>query len=221
MSSSFFPKIVSQARLKSWKVGQTGHPEADHGQVEGKSTFSKMRKKRPPPINIVCENVFMARAAATSNAPCGVDLHWSSPASPRTPHTVGCVNPRCIEWDVARMSPWHSHPLNGSNPLTPSRQCFPPAELPGSLLSPMSAEMEATSFRRRFSFERGRNESVEEIPDLVPSSAPPMAEGFSGLRGDHDDRSADCQPGTPNEHTVSLSFLVAVEAPKRNAVVLS
>ncbi|KAI1978790.1 hypothetical protein LOZ51_005511 [Ophidiomyces ophidiicola] len=190
MASFFSPKSRAKARSIASLVETAG--QADHpGSFDCKSTFSKMRKKRPPPICISVENgnVILTGPTPTSTV-VYADPQW--PSTPKTPHTAGCTNPRCIERDSGLLSlmqppfasssqPWlQSAP--SSNPSTPPQRFFPMAELPGSVYNPMGAELATPATPRSVSFDYGARASLESPLSLVPSSAPPI--GSSRFR-DH------------------------------------
>lgn len=186
MAFFFSPRSKSKTRSSPSlreDMGLIGHVKGDFAGFDHKqSTFSKMRRKRPPPINISVENgnVILTSATPTSRV-VYADSQW--PSTPQTPHTagsLGCANPRCVERDSGLLSllhpqfsgstPW-LQPASASNPSTPSQQCFPVAELPGSLYAPQTVELDVPAALRRPSFDHISN-NLEPLPSLVSSSAP-------------------------------------------------
>ncbi|WEW55398.1 hypothetical protein PRK78_000829 [Emydomyces testavorans] len=220
MASFFSPKLRSKARSSpalGENIGHIGNVKGDHlGGFDCKSTFSKMRKRRPPPINISVENgnVILTSATPTSRV-IYADSQW--PSTPQTPHTIGCTNPRCVERDSGLLSllqpqfggstPWLPV-TSASNPRTPPQQCFPLAELPASVHTPMSAELDAPSTPRRFSFDHDGNFS-ESPPNLISSSTSlPGLNNSGGLPLDHSQSSES----TRNDRLISgMKFQELIE----------
>ncbi|EER26210.1 hypothetical protein CPC735_003790 [Coccidioides posadasii C735 delta SOWgp] len=187
MTSFFSPKSRFKTRSNPSlreNIGHTDHVNGDHfGSFSGKSTFSKMRKKRPPPINISVGNgnVILTSATPTSRV-IHADSQW--PTTPETPHTgTGCANPRCIERESGLRSFLKSefdrsvHPWLQStstlNPSPPPKRCFPMAELPGSAHGPRSVELHTPSTPQRQSFEHAVGSHLESPLNLTSKSTLP------------------------------------------------
>lgn len=161
------------------------------GSEKKQSTFSKMRKKRPPPINISVENGNVILTSATpASRMVYADSQW--PSTPRTPHTggsLGCSNPRCVERDSGLLSllhpqfssstPW-LHSTSASNPSTPPCQGFPVAELPGSTEAPPTVELEVSSTATTSSTNIVGASILKPSPNLVSKSA--FSQSLDGLR---------------------------------------
>ncbi|KAM5468887.1 hypothetical protein MauCBS54593_004882 [Microsporum audouinii] len=181
MSSLFSSKSKSQVRI----ISQSNKGSADgFGGFENRLSFSKMRKKRPPPINIsVAGNVIITNATPTSQV-IYADLPWPT-SNPPTPRTIVCSNPGCMARETMLMgSPVESQfrsansystcscqPYNQSVPMNPSyssprHPCFSVAELPGSIASPQSVELDAPTTPTRFTFDHLDEHMLDSPPNL-------------------------------------------------------
>ncbi|KAK2813092.1 hypothetical protein FQN50_000769 [Emmonsiellopsis sp. PD_5] len=180
MSSFFSPKSKAQRTSLPSNDPEQAVQSTGYRGFGGRSTFSKMRKKRPPPINISVENgnVFINGANPDAKAPCR-DLTWL-PSSPQTPHGPGCMHPTCREGEMfLLMSPPFSSFCGGrhscatptvtSNCQSPTSQYFP-AELPGSMMGTVgSSELDALSTPIKQSYETSDDYGYGTPPDLTYS----------------------------------------------------
>lgn len=185
MTSFFSPKSKSQNNnrdlLSAENSNQSGYFAGRLGGTGARSKLTKMRKKRPPPINISVErgNVIFASAPPTSQVIYYADPPWS-PTIPTTPTTAVCTNSLCREtpmhrfpdhanlrYSLSRALPWSTGTYAPHTPRSPSA-CFPMAELPATSLKPSFAELETPSTPTRFSFDNG-DDLLNSPPDLVPS----------------------------------------------------
>lgn len=171
MSSLFSSRSKSQVRISSQSNKSSNE---GFGDFENRSrlSFSKMRKKRPPPINIaVAGNVIITNATPTSQV-IYADMPWSA-SNPPTPRANVCSNPGCMARDTMPMSSpvdaqfrlnsphttctcqqyIQSTPSNPSY-ISPHHACFSAAELPGSFASPKSSvELDAPTTPTRLTFD--------------------------------------------------------------------
>ncbi|PGH14001.1 hypothetical protein AJ79_03270 [Helicocarpus griseus UAMH5409] len=178
MSSLFSPKSKTQRASLSSKNTEQNDLSTGYYGFGSRSTFPKIRKKRPPPINISLGNasIFISGVDPKSNAVYS-DIPWS-PVSTLTPHPSGCVNPICREKEalMLRSQPFppcfccqHSWPAR-SQPQTPTAQCFSAVELPGSTAGTAeSVELDVPTTPIRTSFRNSEARVFEPPPDLVQS----------------------------------------------------
>ncbi|KAK2780805.1 hypothetical protein FQN52_002066 [Onygenales sp. PD_12] len=179
MSSFFSPKSKSQRTSLPSNDPEQAVQSTGYRGFGGRSTFSKMRKKRPPPINISVENgnVFINGPNPDAKAFCR-DPTWLP--SPQTPHGPGYMHPTCREGEMFLvMSPPFSSFCGGrhscatptvtSNCQSPTSQYFP-AELPGSMRGTVeSSELDALSTPIRQSYEASDDHGYGTPPDLTYS----------------------------------------------------
>ncbi|KAK2814726.1 hypothetical protein FQN49_008093 [Arthroderma sp. PD_2] len=200
MSSFFSSKPKSQVRISS----QSNKNVSDgFGGFETRLSFSKMRKKRPPPINIsVAGNVIITNATPSSSQMIYAELPWTA-SNPPTPRTITCSNPGCVAREAMPMmtSPVESQfklanpcatcncqPCNKSMPTntpycSPHHPYFSAAELPGSIMSPMSVELDAPTTPTRFTFDHSDEHLLDSPPNLSLSpraeTIPERQDGYS------------------------------------------
>ncbi|EGD97115.1 hypothetical protein TESG_04532 [Trichophyton tonsurans CBS 112818] len=187
MSSFFSSRSKSQVRISSQSNKNSNE---GFGDFENRSrlSFSKMRKKRPPPINIaVAGNVIITNAAPTSQV-IYADMPWSA-SNPPTPRSNVCSNPGCMARGTVPTSPpvdaqfrlnspyttctcqqyIQSTPSNPSY-ISPHHACFSAAELPGSFASPKSSvELDAPTTPTRLIFDHLDEHILDSPPNLTLS----------------------------------------------------
>ncbi|PGG95898.1 hypothetical protein GX51_08077 [Blastomyces parvus] len=186
MSSLFSSKLKTQrSSLTSKENDPSDLPTPNYRGSGSKSTFSKMRKRRPPPINISLgdANVFISGMNPSSQTT-GSDIPWS-PASPPIHPLQGCVNRIHREWESAMaMSPplspcyccqrfWPTPVGPSQPPQTPTTQCFSiAAELPGSVVGPTESvelDVASTPIGNLKPLESGETRIMGSPPDLINS----------------------------------------------------
>ena len=188
MSSLFSMKLRPQRARSPSSSSQLGHIGYITGEVDGawqqssksSSTFSRMRKKRPPPISISVENgnVILTSATPTSRVMYS-DPPWA-PSTPSTPHTANavCTCPWCREsgfmpaGQASTVSlPWTSNPQN-TTANGVSHYCFFPTELPpcDSNTSPVELEAQPPSSPTTQTRGNGADQGSVSPPDLAPST---------------------------------------------------
>ncbi|KLJ07959.1 hypothetical protein EMPG_16562 [Blastomyces silverae] len=187
MSSLFSSKLKTQrSSLTSKENDPSDLPTHGYRGSGSKSTFSKMRKRRPPPINISLgdANVFISGMNPSSQTT-GSEMPWS-PASPPIHPPPGCVNQIHREWESAMaMSPplspcyccqrfWPTPVGPSQLPQTPTTQCFSiAAELPGSVVGPpesVELDVASTPIRNLKPLEHGETQTMGgSPPDLLNS----------------------------------------------------
>ncbi|KKZ61915.1 hypothetical protein EMCG_03614 [[Emmonsia] crescens] len=178
MSSLFSSKSKPQRSSLSSKKNEEDDLSTGCCGSGSKSTFSKMRKRRPPPINISLgdANIFIS-----AMNPCS-DILWS-PVSPHIHPPPGCGSRTCGKKKSAMlMSPplspcfccqrfWPTPAGPSHHPQTPTTQCFSiAAELPGSVVRPVeSVELDVPSTPIRKPLEHGEARIMGSTPGLMCS----------------------------------------------------
>ncbi|EFQ97619.1 hypothetical protein MGYG_00658 [Nannizzia gypsea CBS 118893] len=199
MSSFFSSRSKSQVRISSQSNKSSNDGSGDFDN-RSRLSFSKMRKKRPPPINIaVAGNVIITNATPQVIYS---DIPWSA-SNPPTPRANTCSNPGCIMVrETMPMGPPLDSQLRLAGPCTacscqqyiqstpsnpsyvsPRHACFSAAELPGSMASPKSSvELDVPATPTRLTFEHLDEHILDSPPNLTLS---PKAETTRSNKQDH------------------------------------
>lgn len=203
MSSFFFSSPKAQGEREPLFARNGNDLEFITGKIADagtKSRLSRMRKTKPPPINIPSPiNISVERGNVifTSTPQTSPVLHYAnstwSPTSPTTPVSAVCASPNChgiaLEQSTVHFNPHYSCPCAlpwnscTSTPQSPRRSSAGSfiAELPAPSSQPSFAELESPSKPSRFPF--GNSDESPNSPSDLGSNGTRSRASTNNTRG--------------------------------------